>query len=230
MKMYAKKFRKISSGFLSQSLLFPSVILSCSMGCTGHLGEGHRPQFVVRPYTSTEAMWSRIGGKYSKRDRAKIPTDFHPSTKERPDELGSGPTLPPNVPAPLSCLPVNPPQNTITTSHNNTSHYDSDTSLNVNNHSAVSLPSIMTNEGDPHTSPAANESFTIVPEEQFPRGTRSPTVLGLQQYTVVEGETLMQIARKFYGDELAWKRIYYLNADVLTNPNRIQSGMTLVIP
>lgn len=56
-------------------------------------------------------------------------------------------------------------------------------------------------------------------------------------YTVQQGEYLREIARKFYGDEQAWRRIYDANPHAhapdgrtLTNPDLIWPGLQLVIP
>ena len=49
-------------------------------------------------------------------------------------------------------------------------------------------------------------------------------------YTVQEGDTLISIARKYYGDGRKWKRIYMANQNVLTSPDSLRPGQVLVIP
>ena len=49
-------------------------------------------------------------------------------------------------------------------------------------------------------------------------------------YTVVKGDTLGAIARKYYGRASAWKRIQEANADVLKGKTTIYPGMKLQIP
>lgn len=49
-------------------------------------------------------------------------------------------------------------------------------------------------------------------------------------YTVVKGDTLGAIARKYYGRASAWKRIQEANADVLKGKTMIYPGMKLQIP
>ena len=44
------------------------------------------------------------------------------------------------------------------------------------------------------------------------------------------GDNLSKIARHFYGDANAWKRIFDANRDQLTDPDRIRSGQMLKIP
>ena len=53
-----------------------------------------------------------------------------------------------------------------------------------------------------------------------PRGTR----------TVRRGDTLWDIAQSVYGNPLRWKDLYEANRSILSNPNRIYPGQTLVLP
>jgi len=49
-------------------------------------------------------------------------------------------------------------------------------------------------------------------------------------YTVVAGDSLSKIAKKFYGDGNLWKRIFEANRDIIKNPDLIYPGQTLKIP
>jgi nucleoid-associated protein YgaU len=52
-----------------------------------------------------------------------------------------------------------------------------------------------------------------------------------KRYTVKPGDPLSQIARSFYGDMHAWRRIYEANKLMIGgNPDRIFPGQQLVIP
>ena len=51
-----------------------------------------------------------------------------------------------------------------------------------------------------------------------------------QTYTVVGGDSLSKIAKKFYGDANQWKRIFDANTDKLKNPDLIHPGQVLTIP
>jgi nucleoid-associated protein YgaU len=51
-----------------------------------------------------------------------------------------------------------------------------------------------------------------------------------QSYTVVAGDTLSKIAKRFYGDANRWPRIHEANRDQITNPDLIYPGQTLRIP
>lgn len=48
-------------------------------------------------------------------------------------------------------------------------------------------------------------------------------------YTVVRGDNLSRIAQRYYGTA-DWNRIYGANRGIITNPNLIYPGQTLVIP
>ena len=49
-------------------------------------------------------------------------------------------------------------------------------------------------------------------------------------YTVVKGDTLWGIARQFYGDGSAYKRIAAAKSAIIKNPNLIYPGQVLTIP
>lgn len=50
-------------------------------------------------------------------------------------------------------------------------------------------------------------------------------------YTVVSGDCLCKIAKRFYGSEAQYKKIYEANRDVIGgNPNLIRPGQVLTIP
>ncbi len=53
---------------------------------------------------------------------------------------------------------------------------------------------------------------------------------GSQTYTIVSGDTLSKISKKFYGDSNEYMRIFYANRDKLNDPDKIQAGQQLVIP
>ena len=71
--------------------------------------------------------------------------------------------------------------------------------------------------------PAEAAPVEVVAET--PAETAAPEV-----YTVVKGDTLGGIARKFYGKASAWKKIQDANADVLKGKTVIRPGMKLSIP
>jgi nucleoid-associated protein YgaU len=51
-----------------------------------------------------------------------------------------------------------------------------------------------------------------------------------QTYTVVKGDSLSKIAKRFYGDAQQWHKIYEANKDQIKNPDLIHPGQTFRIP
>jgi nucleoid-associated protein YgaU len=51
-----------------------------------------------------------------------------------------------------------------------------------------------------------------------------------QSYTVVAGDSLSKIAKKFYGNANAWNTIFQANKDKISNPDVIHPGQLLRIP
>lgn len=49
-------------------------------------------------------------------------------------------------------------------------------------------------------------------------------------YTVVSGDSLSKIAKKFYGNANRWHAIFDANRDQLDNPDLIKPGQVLKIP
>jgi nucleoid-associated protein YgaU len=53
---------------------------------------------------------------------------------------------------------------------------------------------------------------------------------GAQSYTVVKGDSLSKIAKRFYGDAQQWRKIYDANKEQIKNPDLIYPGQTFRIP
>jgi len=51
-----------------------------------------------------------------------------------------------------------------------------------------------------------------------------------QTYTVVAGDSLSKIAKKFYGNANQWNAIFQANKDKISNPDMIHPGQVLRIP
>ena len=58
---------------------------------------------------------------------------------------------------------------------------------------------------------------------------RAPTAA--QSYTVVKGDSLSKIAKRFYGDPGKWRKLYEVNRQVVgSNPDLIKPGQVLSLP
>ena len=58
----------------------------------------------------------------------------------------------------------------------------------------------------------------------------SEPVVQYESYTVVSGDNLEKIAKKFYGKPTQWKRIFEANKDILKSPDKLRVGQVLQIP
>lgn len=59
---------------------------------------------------------------------------------------------------------------------------------------------------------------------------KTTTAPKAKTYKVVKGDHLRKISKKFYGDEMQWKKIYNANKSIIKNPDLIYAGMVLTIP
>jgi nucleoid-associated protein YgaU len=63
-----------------------------------------------------------------------------------------------------------------------------------------------------------------------PTSPRQPSEPKVRKYTVVSGDTLSGISKKFYGTTSQWQKILEANRQTLKNPAGLKPGMELVIP
>ena len=52
----------------------------------------------------------------------------------------------------------------------------------------------------------------------------------MKKYTVIKGDTLQKISKKFYGTTKRWMEIYNVNKNVLKSPDAIHPGQVINIP
>jgi nucleoid-associated protein YgaU len=52
----------------------------------------------------------------------------------------------------------------------------------------------------------------------------------VEYYVIESGDTLSKLAQKFYGDAMAYKRIFEANKEVIKDPNLIFVGQKIRIP
>lgn len=76
----------------------------------------------------------------------------------------------------------------------------------------------------PAKDPAAKADFSDV------RSGSSSTASATKTYTVVSGDSLSKIAKRFYGDAGQWKKIHAANIAKVPNPDLIHPGQELTIP
>lgn len=80
--------------------------------------------------------------------------------------------------------------------------------------------------------PAPNDKSSD--EQLAPKSSKKSTSkeksAGGRTYVVKKGDTLSEIAQKFYGDPNKWKRIYDANKSRIKDPKKLQVGTKLVIP
>ncbi|MDH3468574.1 MAG: peptidoglycan-binding protein LysM [Gammaproteobacteria bacterium] len=59
----------------------------------------------------------------------------------------------------------------------------------------------------------------------------SPTpAASVEYYTIVKGDTLSGIAKKFYGNAMAYSKLFDANREVIKDPNLIYPGQKIRIP
>ena len=61
-------------------------------------------------------------------------------------------------------------------------------------------------------------------------GGGAPAASSAKTYTVKAGDTLSRIAKEHLGDANAYMRIYELNRDQLSDPDKIKPGQVLKLP
>ncbi len=67
-------------------------------------------------------------------------------------------------------------------------------------------------------------------EQLSPKKPAKAKAAGGRTYVVKKGDTLSEIAQKFYGDSSQWKKIYNANKSRIKDPKKLQVGTKLVIP
>ena len=76
-----------------------------------------------------------------------------------------------------------------------------------------------------------DETKTVSPQTvRETENSPAPTGDTIKTHTVVKGDCLWNIAKKYYGDGSKYTAIVDANSDKITNPNSISVGLVLVIP
>ena len=85
---------------------------------------------------------------------------------------------------------------------------------------------------DTYFIPQAAEQNAVAAEGQKDTATDGQGDAGAaasEGYTVVSGDTLSGIAKKFLGDATKWRAIYEMNTDIISDPNLIFPGQVLKV-
>ena len=81
---------------------------------------------------------------------------------------------------------------------------------------------------DPTPEGAVHDSRSSIREQPSARPT--PRTVEPRTYAVRAGDTLRSLARRFYGSEEQWRRIYLRNRGNLPDPETLRVGQVLIIP
>lgn len=77
-----------------------------------------------------------------------------------------------------------------------------------------------------------NFSSDLIADIQAPAAAASgaPPVAATRKYTVLAGDSLSKISKHFYGDANQYMKIFEANKNQLSDPDKINPGMDLIIP
>ena len=78
----------------------------------------------------------------------------------------------------------------------------------------------------PAVTPVPRPALTALPEAAPP----VPTPSAPKSHTVVSGDTLSKISRKYYGNSGDWQKIAEANKAILPDPTKLKVGMVLTVP
>ena len=83
----------------------------------------------------------------------------------------------------------------------------------------------------PDFSNVQSGSTTSAPDfSNVKAGSSTTAPAAAQTYTVIAGDTLSKIAKKFLGNANRWHEIFDANRDQISNPDMIRVGQVLKIP
>jgi NitT/TauT family transport system substrate-binding protein len=95
-------------------------------------------------------------------------------------------------------------------------------------------PTAVANRDEQRSTASIKEKSSAVIEKTKPAAATSIAALtpleGAREYTVEAGDTLSHIARKYYGNQFKWEKIYQANKPTMRNPDYIYVGQRIIIP
>jgi len=79
---------------------------------------------------------------------------------------------------------------------------------------------------EPEAKPVDEGKYIVEKEEKVESAVR----VSKKEYTIQKGDTLWKIAKEQLGSGHRWKYLYELNKAKIKNPDKLQAGITIVIP
>ncbi|HEY1013007.1 MAG TPA: LysM peptidoglycan-binding domain-containing protein [Herpetosiphonaceae bacterium] len=95
---------------------------------------------------------------------------------------------------------------------------------------AAAAPKPQAPKPNPGFQTPQNSNYEAAPAQPAPQPAAPPPAPEPRTYTVVGGDSLSKIAKRFYGDAMQWKKIYEANRDKISNPDLIHPGQVFIIP
>jgi LysM repeat protein len=95
---------------------------------------------------------------------------------------------------------------------------------------AMAIAGVLVASSPAHAATTTAASSTTVSEQAHAHAARHHHEAQSRTYTVRPGDTLSEIAQRFYGNTADWTWIYNDNRSVVQDPNDIYAGETLKIP
>jgi nucleoid-associated protein YgaU len=77
---------------------------------------------------------------------------------------------------------------------------------------------------------AAQNPIPSTPATHAPQAPVANRPASVKTYVIQESDTLSSIAKKYYGSSKAWYKLYQLNKDRISNPDRVKPGMEINVP
>jgi beta-mannanase len=93
---------------------------------------------------------------------------------------------------------------------------------------AINTPTVVIAKPTPTT--LVNRPKEVLPTLTPTLSPPSKTPVSSETYVVKEGDNLLLLAQKFYGNGEKWRIIYEANLGIIKNPNRVYPGQILTIP
>ncbi len=199
-------------------------------GCNSFMNLDRRPELAQRPYNNQEKLWRNIIHKSYPKWRepvTPVETRGNRSTQSPAEATASGSaakSVDNHVQPVKKDAPSNPAVSRSVLGH------QISPDVGDSNSPEDLPPAVFDFAPNQSIPPSETEPFRIVPDSGALSGGQTPGLNQLRRYTVKKGETLIDIARKIYGDQSAWKRIYDVNRDILEDPNRVKPGISLKLP